>query len=66
MQEDKPRDDANGEVQEVEVKLTQPLQKDWRYATSHVKYLIIGDISKGINNKSRLHDICGHLHSYHT
>jgi len=28
MQDDKPRDDANGEVQEVKVEPTQPLLKD--------------------------------------
>jgi len=37
-EEEKSNNDANGEVQEVEVELTQPLPKDWRYATSHPKY----------------------------
>ena len=38
-EKDKPKDDANGEVEDVEVKPTQPLSKDWRYATSHPKNL---------------------------
>jgi len=38
-QEDKykPKDNTNGEIQDVEVEPTQPLSKDWRYATSHPK-----------------------------
>ena len=50
----------NGEVQEAEVELFQPLLKDWRYATSHPKDLIIGDVSKGVSTRSKLHDLCGH------
>ena len=44
----------------LEVKSTQPLSKDWRYATNHHKQLIIGDVSNGITTRSKLHDICGH------
>ena len=40
---------------------TQPLPKDWRYATSHPKELIIGDASKGVTTCSKLHDFCGHF-----
>ena len=47
--EDKPEDDANGEVQDVEMEPTQLLLKDWRYATSHPKDLILSDVSKGGN-----------------
>ena len=39
---------------------TQPLPKDWRYAISHLKDLIIGDVSKKGNTRSKLHNICGH------
>ena len=48
-QEDKPKLDNQGEVQEVEVEPSQPLSKVWRYTTSHPKELIIGDVSKGGN-----------------
>ena len=41
-----------------EVQPTQPLLKDWRYATSHPKDLIIGDVSKEITTRSKLYDIC--------
>jgi len=44
-EEEKPKDDTNREFQDVEVELAQPLPKDWRYATSHPKNLIIGDVS---------------------
>ena len=47
MQEEQLKDDANGEVQEVEVGPTQPLPKDWKYVTNHPKDLILGDVSKG-------------------
>jgi len=43
------------------VEPTQPLLKDWRYATSHPKDLIIGDVSKGVTTRSQLHDICGYF-----
>ena len=58
-QEDKRK--LNGEVQEDEVKPSQPLLKDWRYATSHPKDLIIGDVSKGVTTCSKLHNFCGHF-----
>ena len=47
MQEDKPKDNEHGEVQDVKVKPTQPLPGDWRYATNHPKDFIIGEVSKG-------------------
>ena len=53
IQDEKLKDDEHGEVQEVEVKPTQLLPKDWRFATHHPKDLIIGDVSKGV--------IIGHL-----
>ena len=40
---------------------TQPLSKDWRFASNHPKDLIIGDVSKGVITRSKLHDICGHF-----
>ena len=43
---EKPKIDQ-GEVQEVEVEPTQPLPKDWRFASSHPKDLILGDVSRG-------------------
>ena len=61
MQEDKTKDDGHGEVQDVEVEQTQPLSKNWRYATSHPKDLIIGDVSKGVTTGSKLHDIYGNF-----
>ena len=54
IQEDKPKLDEQDEVQEVEVALIQPLLKDWRYATSHFKKLIIVDLSKGVTTRSKL------------
>ena len=47
LQEEKPKINAQGEVQEVEVEPTQPLPKDWRFASNHPKNLIISDASKG-------------------
>jgi len=38
-----------------------PLLKNWRFATSHPKEFIIGDISKGVITCSKLHDFCGHF-----
>ena len=61
--EDKLKDNTNGEVQDVEVEPTQPLSKDWRYTTNHLKDFFIGDVSKGITTRFKLHDLCGHLHS---
>ena len=61
-QEDKQK--FNGEVQDDEVEPSQPLPKDWRYATSHPKDLIIGDVSKGVSTRSKLHDLCGHCLLY--
>ena len=60
-EEEKPKDNANGEVQDVKVEPTQPLPKDWRYATSLPKDLIIDDVSKGVTARSKLHDICDHF-----
>ena len=48
IQEDKK--EPNGEVQKDEVEPSQPLPKDRRYATSHPKDLIIGDVSKGVSS----------------
>ena len=61
IQEDKPKLDKQGKVQEVEVTPTLPLSKDWRFATSHPKELIIGDLSKEVTTRSKLHDIYGHF-----
>ena len=47
QENDKSKDDEHGEVQEVKVKPTQPLSKDWRFTTHYPKDLIIGDVSKG-------------------
>ena len=41
------KDGTNGEDYDIEVEPTQPLSKDWRYATSHPEDLILGDVSKG-------------------
>ena len=43
-----------------ETQLTQPLLKDWRYTSSHLKDLIISDVSQRVSTKSKLHDICRH------
>ena len=60
-EEEKLKDDANGEVQDIEVVPTQLLLKDWRYAISHPKDLIIDDVSKRVTTRSKLYDICGHF-----
>ena len=39
----------------------QPLLKDWRIASNHPNDLIIGDVSKGVTTRSKLHDLCGHF-----
>ena len=59
IEEEKSKIDVQGEVQEVEVEPTQP--KDWRFASNHPKDLIIGDVSKGVTTRSKLHDLCGHV-----
>ena len=61
MQEDKPKDEEHGEVQDGEVEPSQSLPKYWRYTTNHPKDLIIGDVSKGVTTRSKLHDICAHF-----
>ena len=61
IQEDKPKNDEHGEVQEVKVEPTQLLPKDWRCASNHPKDLIMGDISKRVTTRSKLHDLCGHF-----
>ena len=37
---------------------TLPHPKYWRFATSHPKELITGDVSKGVTTCSKLHDFC--------
>ena len=59
IQEDKQ--ESIGEVQKDEVKQSQPLPKDWRYASNHPKDLIIGDVSKGVTTRSKLHNFYGHF-----
>ena len=43
-----------GEVQKDEVEQSQPLLKDWRYASNNPKDLIICDVSKGVTTRSKL------------
>ena len=40
---------------------TQPLPKDWRFASNHPKDLIIGDVYNGVTTQSKLYDLCGHF-----
>jgi len=47
IQEDMSKLDKQGEVQEVEVAPTKPLPKDWRYATSHLKELVMVMYQRG-------------------
>ena len=42
------------EDQEVEEQQEQPLPKEWRYKSSHLKELRIGDTSQGVTNRSSL------------
>ena len=60
IQEDKPKIDVQSEVQEVEVEPPQPLPKDWRFTSHHPKDLILGEVSKRVTTRSKLHDLCGH------
>ena len=39
----------------------QELPKEWRYAHSHPKDLILGDPSQGVRTQSSLRNICNHL-----
>ena len=48
-------------IQEVEMALILSLLKDWRFAISHPKELIISDESKGVTTYSKLYDFCGHF-----
>ena len=67
---DKPKDDEGSEakIQEAQgnedqtngEEPTQQLPKDWRYNPHHPKDLVIGDVSKGVTTRSKLHDYCGH------
>ena len=61
IEEGKPKVDEQGEVQEVKVEPTQPLSKDWRFSINHPKDLIIGDVSKWVTTRSKLHDLYGHF-----
>ena len=56
IEEEKPKIDVQSEDQEVEVEPPQPLLKDWRFTPHHPKDLIIGDVSKGVTTRSKLHD----------
>ena len=58
-QEDKQ--ESIGDVQEDKEESSQPLPKDWRYATNHPKELILGDVSNGVTTRSKLHDLCGNF-----
>ena len=60
IEEEKPKINEQGEVQEIEVEPTQSLQMDWRFASNHQKDLIIGDVSKRGTTRSKLYDICDH------
>ena len=51
-----------GEIKKDEVEQSQPLPKDWKYASNHLKDLIIGDVSKGVTTRSKL--CMGIMHSY--
>ena len=57
----KKKDNINGEDHNIEVEPTQPLPKDWRYAATHLKDFIVGDVSKGVITRSKLHNLCGHF-----
>ena len=57
IEEEKPKIDVQSEVQEVEVEQPQTLPKDWRFTPHHPKDLIIGDVSKGVTTRSKLHDL---------
>ena len=59
IQEEKQ--ESIGEVQNNKEESSQPLPKDWRYATNHPKELILGDVSKGITTRSKLHKLCGNF-----
>jgi len=59
IQEDKQK--PIGEVQKDEVESSQPLPKDWRYASNHPKDLSMGDVSKGVTTRSKLHELCGNF-----
>ena len=61
QEDDKLKGDEHGKVQDIEVKPSQSILKDWRYAINNHKDLIIGDVSKGVTTYSKLHDICGHV-----
>ena len=59
-----PKGDEDIKVQEVEVETTQPLPKDWRFNPHHPKDLIIGEVSKGVTTRSKLHDLYGTMHLF--
>ena len=61
IEKEKLKIDEQGEVQEVEVEPTQPLLKDWRFASNHPKNLIIGDVSKGVTTRSNMWPFCFYL-----
>ena len=63
VQEEKQREEPSGEVQEVQedTQATQPLQKDWKYAPSHFKDIILGDVYRGVSTTSKLQDICDYF-----
>ena len=47
IQEDKLKLDKQGKIQEVEVGPTLPLPKEWRFAISHPKELIMVMYQRG-------------------
>ena len=44
--------------QEEEVQPSQPLLRGWKYASSHPMNLIIGEASKGVSIRSKVHNLC--------
>jgi len=52
MQEDKSKDDEHGKVQDIEVEPTSHFQRIG---------VIIGDVSKRVTTRSKLHYICGYF-----
>ena len=53
--EESSKNDKEGCLEEQ----VQPLPKDWKYASSHPKELIISEVSKGVSTRSNVHNLCG-------
>ena len=58
---EEPNNNGQEGCHEDEVQPFQPLPRDWKYASSHPKDLIIGEVSKRVSTRSIVHNVCSYI-----